>query len=87
MTVKTAISLDDSLMEQVKEIASETGYTRSGLFSLAMRGFIERYENKKIQDAINAVYSIPLTEAEAEEEAILRRQHRAYHRKLIEGTW
>ena len=55
-TVKTAISLDASLLRQAEEVAQEQKKTRSGLFRDAVREYVERYENRKLLAELNAAY-------------------------------
>ena len=88
MTVKTAISLDDALMAKVDGLARATGLSRSRLFSLAMRGYLEQYENQMMLETLNEVYGELSAEQDAEqEEGALRTQRRSKHRRLVEGTW
>ncbi len=81
MTVKTAISLEDSLFERVDALARELDISRSHLFALAAQQFIERYENRYLLEAINAAYD----ELPDPEEEIRRQTMRSYHRRMVEG--
>lgn len=82
-TVKTAISLDETLFEKLELIAAALQMSRSGLLSTALLEYIERYENRQLLDAINAAY-----EDEGQEEEIeLSARHRRKVRKLDEGSW
>ena len=83
MTVKTAISLDESLFQQVEALAKELNIPRSRLFALAVEEFIERHENEELFQAINAAYE---DAPDAEEEA-LRRARRAQHREMVQEQW
>ncbi len=56
MTIKTAISLEESLFERVDALAKELNISRSHLFALAAQEFIERHENQHLLEAINAAY-------------------------------
>ncbi|MBV7334347.1 hypothetical protein KFU94_40155 [Chloroflexi bacterium TSY] len=56
MTVKTAISLEDSLFEKVEALMKELQISRSRLFALAVQEFIERHENRRLLAALNAAY-------------------------------
>ena len=81
--VKTAISLQQPLFEQVEALAREMQVSRSRLFVLAVEEFIERHQNQKLLQEINAAYEdVPDT---AEQE--LRRGMRRRHRQLVEGQW
>ena len=81
--VKTAISINKSLFEQVNKLADELDVSRSHLFVLAVEEFIQRYENEQLLHQINQAYDdLPL----ADEEQILQGM-RSPHRKLVEGEW
>jgi metal-responsive CopG/Arc/MetJ family transcriptional regulator len=80
--VKTAISLQQSLFEQVEALAQELQISRSRLFVLAVEAFIQRYQNQKLLEAINEAYDdLP----DAEEES-LRKKMRQQHRQLVEDS-
>ena len=82
-TVKTAISIQESLFEQVNDLAEELDMPRSQLFSLAVQEFIERHENRNILKALNEVYDErPDPAGEALRDGMRRRQ-----RQLVEGQW
>jgi len=81
--VKTAISIDKALFEQVNKLADELDVSRSHLFVLAVEEFIQRYENEQLLQQLNQAYDdLPL----ADEEQILQGM-RSSHRALVEGEW
>ena len=55
--VKTAISIDDRLLEATVDIAQELDIPRSQVVSLALEDFIRRYRNKQLLEQINDAYS------------------------------
>jgi metal-responsive CopG/Arc/MetJ family transcriptional regulator len=55
-TIKTAISLDKSLFQQVESVAQEMQVPRSRLFVLAVEEFLRRRRNQALLEAINAAY-------------------------------
>ena len=63
-TIKTSVSIDGDLFCRAKEPAEELQVSWSGLVSLALEAFIERYETQKIMDTLNEVYADGLTEEE-----------------------
>jgi metal-responsive CopG/Arc/MetJ family transcriptional regulator len=81
-TVKTAVSIEESLFERAEALAEELQVSRSKVFAIALEQFLQRHEGKKLLEKINSVY------AEAglpdEKEAATRR---AKHREIVEGTW
>ena len=54
--MKTAISLNDSLMVEADRVAREIGVSRSRLFSLALKHYLEILEKKKILERLNRLY-------------------------------
>ena len=81
MTVKTAISVEETLFERAEALAKELSISRSRLFALAVEEFIEKYENQHLLRELNAVYGDP------SEEETTYTYKRASHRKLVEGQW
>ena len=71
--VKTAISIEKSLFNQVKQLASEMHMSRSKLFSLAVRDFLQKKQNKKLLAQLNAAYSNSSCE---EEKTISKAMHK-----------
>lgn len=82
-TVKTAISIQESLFEQVSALAKELQMARSQLFALAVEEFILRHQNRRMLETLNEVYSdVPEPGEEAHREAMHRQ-----HRLLVEDKW
>ena len=52
-TVKTAISMQEKLFQEVNILAGELHVSRSKLFVMAVQDFIKKNENKKILSQIN----------------------------------
>lgn len=55
--IKTAISMDNSLLAETDNIAQELDIPRSQVVSLALEEYIRRYRNKQLLAQINAAYS------------------------------
>ena len=81
--VKTAISIDKALFEQVNKLADKLDVSRSHLFVLAVEEYIQRYENEQLLRRLNQAYD-DLSLADEERH---RKGRRASHRKLVEGEW
>ncbi|MDI6768161.1 MAG: hypothetical protein QMD04_00625 [Anaerolineales bacterium] len=82
--VKTAISLQGSLFEQVENLAHELKVSRSRVFVLALENFIRDYQDKRLFDQINKAYEdVPPDEAEQLHLQQIRRQQR----RIAEGEW
>ena len=82
-TIKTAISLQDSLFEEIEQAARELKVPRSRIFVLAMEEYLKRRENLRLLDKINDAYQ---DEPEESERKRLRKM-RASQRRLLEGEW
>ena len=54
--VKTAISLEKELFEQVNKLAKELHVSRSRLFILAVKDYLKKYESRNLLAKINAAY-------------------------------
>jgi metal-responsive CopG/Arc/MetJ family transcriptional regulator len=81
--VKTAISLQKALFDQLETLARQMKVSRSRLLALALEEFIRRRENQKLLDQINQAYEdVPDTK---EQNYILKM--RRLHRELVEGDW
>jgi metal-responsive CopG/Arc/MetJ family transcriptional regulator len=76
---KTAISIEKPLFEEIDALAEEMEVSRSYLFTIAAREFIQRRKNQKLLDAINAAYrdSPDLVEER------LREQMKSKYRRLV----
>ena len=81
--IKTAISMGKPLFEQVDALAHELEISRSHLFVLAAREFIQRHKNQKLLDAINAAYA----DLPDSEEQTIQRHMQSRHRELVEDQW
>jgi metal-responsive CopG/Arc/MetJ family transcriptional regulator len=81
--IKTALSVPENLFTQVNELAKEMNVSRSRVFVLAVEEFIERHQNRRLIEKINAAYSGAL---DVNEEIRLR-QTRRIHRKILEQEW
>ena len=80
-SVKTAISIKNSLFEEVESLARKMKVPRSRLFTLALEDYIQRQKNRKLLMQIDAVY----TEERDPAEETLHRQYRRQHRRMVEG--
>ena len=81
--VKTAVSLDEKLLERIDQAAGELRLPRSRLLARAAEEFLSDHENRKLLERLDRAYGDPPTEEEEE----LRRRRRAEHRRTVEGSW
>ena len=77
--MKTAISVPDEMFKEIEEFSKECDCSRSQVFVVAVREFLERRKSKKILEALDDTY----VETETREELIARRQAKAYHGRKI----
>ena len=79
--IKTAISLQKSLFEEVENLAHEMKVSRSRLFVMALEDYIHRHENQRLLEKINKAYS---GQPDASEQKRLHKMKRL-HREVIKG--
>jgi len=68
--MKTAISVDDSLMEEADAAARHLGLSRSGLIAEALRDYLLRSRQARVSEQLNAVYA---NEPSSDERRIVRK--------------
>ena len=81
--IKTAISLQKSLFEQVDLMAREMKVSRSRLFVMALEDYIRRYQNQILLEKINQAYQ----DAPDTVEKNRLRGRKKQQRKVVEGEW
>lgn len=80
--IKTVISLQKSLFEQVENVAQEMKVSRSRLFVMALEEYIHRHRNHRLLERINQAYK----QGQPSEATHLRKMKRS-HRKVVEDEW
>lgn len=80
---KTAISIEKPLFEEIEALAEEMEVSRSFLFTLAAREFIQRHKSQKLLEAINNAYK---DSSDLVEER-LRAQMKSKQRRLVKDQW
>lgn len=73
--MKTAISIPDKLFKEVEKFAREHNYSRSEVFVIAIKDFLEKLQSQKLLEAINKTYS----DVEVPEEKALREKSKKYY--------
>ena len=82
-SIKTAISIDKPLFEQMEDLAHELNISRSRIFILVAHEFIQRHKNHKLLKAINDAYDdVPDLSEES-----LRTQMRSRHYEMVKDQW
>jgi metal-responsive CopG/Arc/MetJ family transcriptional regulator len=82
-TKKTAISIEKPLFEEIDSLAEEMEVSRSHLFTMAAREFIQRHKSQKLLDAINAAYD---GSPDLEEER-LRADMKSKQSRIVKDQW
>ncbi|MCP4669264.1 MAG: CopG family transcriptional regulator [Deltaproteobacteria bacterium] len=80
--VKTAISIDKPVFDQVNDLAQNLNISRSRLFVLAAQEFIERHKNMERLKDINDAYD-DLQEPETK----IRGKMQPRHVKMVKNQW
>ena len=81
--IKTGISVDRDLLEQVTSLAQTLHVSRSELFSIAVRDYLKQHENTLIFDRLNEVYSAG---SDPDDERVLAGMRRLYT-DTVEHDW
>ena len=77
--MKIAISLPNKIFEEVEEFSREHRNSRSEVFAMAVKEFLEKRKTERILKVLNEVYS----EAETPEEITVRERGKRYFVKKI----
>lgn len=79
--IKTAISIEKPIFEQMDSLAKDLDISRSHLFALAALEYLQRHKNIKILQSLNEAYDdLP------ESEPIVSKM-RPKHYKMVKGQW
>lgn len=84
-SVKTAISLDRELLEQIDAVARESGEPRSRILATAAREYLHNRQSRRLLEALDRAYSPG--GADEVRETPERKLRRRKHRELVEGEW
>ena len=79
--IKTAISIEESIFKQMDALAKKSKISRSRLFTIAAREFIQRNKNLDLLKALNDVYS------DLREPETLVAEMRSHHYKMVKDQW
>lgn len=77
--MKTAISVPDELFKEIEKVAKEHHYSRSEVFVIAVKEYLEKRRSKKLLAALNEAYAA----AEAPEEYKVRAEGKKRYRKTV----
>ena len=80
--IKTAISIEKPIFDQVNSLAKNLNISRSRLFVLAAQEFIQRHANMELLQAINEAYDdLPDPDTKIVEKM------RPRHLKMVKNQW
>ncbi len=80
-SIKTAISIEKPIFEQINILAKNLKISRSRLFALAVEEFMQRHKNTELLETLNKVYNdLP------ESETILPGM-RSKHYEMVKDKW
>jgi metal-responsive CopG/Arc/MetJ family transcriptional regulator len=82
--VKTAISLEENLFNQISQLANDMHVSRSKLFTLAVKDFLKKQESNKLLTQLNAAYNDTPSE---EEKSISKAMHRKQRQIAEQESW
>ena len=82
--IKTTISLQKSLFDQVNALALELHVSRSRVFVLALENYLGEVQDKLLFEKINK--TVEEASSEPAERTHLQ-QMRQQHRRIVEGEW
>ncbi|MEA1969747.1 MAG: CopG family transcriptional regulator [Thermodesulfobacteriota bacterium] len=83
-TVKTAISMQEELFEQVNKLAEELHVSRSKLFVMAVQDFIKKNENHDLLSQINKAF---IDYPESSELKVQKSMQKKQAENLERETW
>jgi len=81
-TIKTAVSIEKPVFDQVNVLAKNLNISRSRLFSIAVQEFIQRHTNMEIFQAINDAYD-DLPDVDTK----IVNKMRPHHLKMVKDQW
>jgi len=73
--VKTAISLDEKLFDKVNKLANELHVSRSRLFTLAVKDYLQKQENQTLLAQLNDAYADHPDKEERKISASMKSKH------------
>jgi len=80
--IKTAISVEEPLFNEMEALAKELAVSRSQVFALAARDFVQRQKSRRLLAAINTAYAEPDPEEELLMEKMISQQ-----RRMLKDEW
>lgn len=82
--MKTAVSIPDDVFAEFEVIAKSRGVTRSHIYVVALREFLERQRGEKITEQLNAIFSKETNDLEP---GLRRAQAKALYESTKDDVW
>ncbi len=79
--MKTAISIPDDLFKEVEQIARKNNYSRSRVFCIAVKEYLDKFRAQETLDALNKAYTEDST---SEEKLLLKKSVKYYTKNILE---
>jgi metal-responsive CopG/Arc/MetJ family transcriptional regulator len=83
VNMKTAISIDDEILQEADETARRMGLSRSRLFALAVGDFLQRQRREQMLLRLNEVYA---NQEEPAEKSLLK-GIKSKARRTVKDPW
>lgn len=82
--MKTAISIPDEIFKEVELFAKKHNYSRSEVFSIAVRDFLEKVKSRQLLERLNEAHK----DIETPEDKVLRKKSiRHYATRVLKGPY
>lgn len=78
--IKTAISIHQSIYQQMEKLSRDLKISRSRVYEMAAREFLKLSRDQQVTDQLNQVYA---NDADPEDDELLARL-KPYYRKVLE---
>ena len=82
--MKTAVSIPDEIFREIEKFAQEHNYSRSEVFVMAIKNFLENLKSKHLLNTLNEVHK----DIETTEDAAARKKAiRHYSKKVLKEPY
>ncbi len=82
-TIKTAVSIPESLFQQINLAAKKMKISRSKVFVKAVTDFLKNWKNEEMLEQLNSVHE-EFSNAQEQKKLVLAKKK---YRKFVEGEW
>jgi len=82
--MKTAISIPDEIFREIEKFAQEHNYSRSEVFVMAIKDFLENLKSKQLLDTLNEVHQDIET---AKDTTVRKKAIRHYLKRVLKESY